>query len=71
MGGEQLLLIDVVNAHGVILLQTIWAVTPDLVAGRRRTAVERIADQRLLLARLAELVPAIAGHLPALAAIAA
>jgi hypothetical protein len=69
--GQQLLLIDIVNAYGVILLQTVWAVTPDLVAGRRRTDVERIDDQALLLNRLSKLVPLLAGHLPAATAAAA
>jgi hypothetical protein len=55
--GQQLLLIDIVNAHGVVILQTIWLVEPDPRAGRRRTDVERIGDQALLLARLRELVP--------------
>jgi hypothetical protein len=53
---ENLLVTDVVNAHGVVLLQTVWAITPDILAGRRRTDVERIADQAQLIGRLGELV---------------
>jgi len=34
--GETLLLVDVQNAHGVVLLRCIWATTPDL-CGHRRT----------------------------------
>jgi hypothetical protein len=44
---ETLLVIDVVTSAGVILLQTVWATTADLRAGRRRTDVERIADPAL------------------------
>ncbi len=68
---EHLLLIDVVNAHGRVILQTVWATTPDLRTGRRVTRSETIADQAQLVDRLAELVPLIAGHLPPYAAAAA
>jgi hypothetical protein len=61
--GEQLLLIDVVNAHGVVVLQTVWAPAGDLRFGRRLTRSERIADQAQLIGRLEELLPLIAGHL--------
>lgn len=50
------MLIDIVNAHGVVILQTIWATSPDVVAGHRLTRVERVDDPTLMLARLRELV---------------
>lgn len=62
--GEHLVLIDVVNAHGMVILQTIWAPAHDIRYGRRLTRSETIGDQAQLRDRLAELVPAIAGHLP-------
>jgi hypothetical protein len=34
--GEQLLLIDVVNAHGAVILQTIWGTTADARFGQPR-----------------------------------
>jgi hypothetical protein len=74
VGGEhaaQLLVIDVVNAHGAVILQTVWAPKDQLRYGRRETRSETIRDQGQLIARLAELVPEIAGHLPARAVAAA
>jgi hypothetical protein len=53
---ETLLVIDVVNAYGVILLQTVWATNTDLRAGHRRTDVERVADPAIMQHRLRELV---------------
>jgi hypothetical protein len=38
--GEQLLLIDVANAHGAVILQTIWGTTADARFGHRRTEIE-------------------------------
>ena len=61
---DELLVIDVVNSGGRVLLQLVWAITPDRLSGRRRTDIETIADRRYLMRRLAELVPLIAGHLP-------
>jgi hypothetical protein len=61
---DQLLLIDIVNAQGVVILQTIWAPADALRFGRRQTRTENIGNQAQLIARLAELVPLIAGHLP-------
>jgi alkylation response protein AidB-like acyl-CoA dehydrogenase len=55
MEGETLLVIDVVNSCGVILLQTVWATTGDY-AGHRRTDVERIADPAMMQHRLRDLV---------------
>jgi hypothetical protein len=55
----RLLVIDVVAAHGIAIVQTIWAVTPELRAGRRVTRAERFADPHTLRQRLAELVPLI------------
>jgi hypothetical protein len=69
--GDQLLVIDVVMSQGRLLLQTVWATEPDRLGGRRRTDIETIFDQAYLLCRLGELVPAIAGHLPAATAAAA
>ena len=69
--GDQLLLVDVVNAHGFVILQTIWAPADNLRYGRRVTRSETIRDQAQLLGRLGELVPLIAGHLPATTAAAA
>jgi hypothetical protein len=53
---ETLLVIDVVNSYGVILLQTVWATTADLSAGHRRTDIERIAEPAIMQHRLCELV---------------
>jgi hypothetical protein len=39
---ERLLVIDIINAEGRVLLQTVWAVTADRLAGRRRTDIEVI-----------------------------
>jgi hypothetical protein len=71
LDGEQLLLVDVVNAHGAVILQTIWAPGDAIRYGRRLTRTEPIADQAQLMDRLAELVPLIAGHLPLVPAAAA
>lgn len=51
--GESLLLIDIINAHGLIVLQTIWA----RARGPRRTDSETIKDEAQLMRRLGELVP--------------
>jgi hypothetical protein len=64
MGGETLVLVDVVNAHGRVILQTIWAPADNLRFGRRVTRVENIQDRAALLDRLIALVPLIAGELP-------
>jgi len=53
---ETLLIIDVVNSYGVVLLQTVWATTADLRAGHRRTDVERIAEPAIMQHRLRDLV---------------
>jgi hypothetical protein len=68
---DELLVVDVVNSGGRVLLQLVWSITPDRLSGRRRTDIETISDQRYLTRRLAELVPLIAGHLPATTAAAA
>lgn len=52
-----LVLIDIVSAHGVVILQTIWAPLDNLAYGRRLTRSETIADQDQLADRLAALVP--------------
>jgi hypothetical protein len=64
MDGDSLLLVDVVNAHGVVILQTVWAPADNVRFGRRVTRVENIQDQAQLLDRLIALVPLIAGELP-------
>jgi hypothetical protein len=46
-------------ARGAVVLQTIWATTPNHRAGHRRTDVEHIADVAVFMRRLAELAPAI------------
>ena len=56
MSTETLLVIDVVNSYGVILLQTVWATTIDLRSGHRRTDVERIAEPAIMQHRLRDLV---------------
>ena len=68
---DKLLLIDIVNSGGRVLLQTVWVTTPDIVAGRRRTDIEPIAEVALLLRRLRELVPLLIADVPAIAALAA
>jgi hypothetical protein len=53
--------IEVVNAEGRLIIQTVWATTADRRAGPRATRrVESVAGAEELMARLAELVPAIA-----------
>ena len=57
--GESLLLIDIINAEGLIIIQTVWATTPDRRRGHRLTRIENVADQTALMQRLAELAPAL------------
>jgi hypothetical protein len=57
--GETLLLIDIINAEGLIIIQTVWATTPDRRRGRRLTRFENVVDQAALIQRLAELTPAL------------
>jgi hypothetical protein len=52
---DRLLLINIVNTGAELILQTIWATTPDHRAGHRRTDIERIVDAAALRRRLAEL----------------
>ena len=64
--GETLLLIDIVNAEGVIIMQTIWATTPDrLRGGHRLTRIESVPDHASLMRRLTELSPMICWQFPA------
>jgi hypothetical protein len=56
--GETLLLIEIINAEGLIMIQTVWATTPDRRRGHRLTRFESVADQAALIQRLAELTPA-------------
>jgi hypothetical protein len=57
---ETLLLIDIVNAEGVIILQTVWATTPDRHYGHRLTRFETIIGGHApLMDRLAILTPAL------------
>jgi hypothetical protein len=55
---ETLLVIDVINASGVVILQTVWATTADVRAGHRRTDSETCPDAAGLMDRLGQLVPA-------------
>ena len=55
--GEKLLLIDIINAEGSIIIQTVWATTPDYRRGHRLTRFEDVADQAALIRRLTELAP--------------
>ena len=57
--GETLLLIDIINAEGLIMIQTVWATTPDRRRGHRLTRFESVADQAALIERLTELTPAL------------
>jgi hypothetical protein len=52
---EQLLLIDVVNAHGAVILQTIWEKTADTRFAYRRTDIETVPDLDHLVHRLNQL----------------
>jgi len=58
--GQHLLVIDVINAAGRLILQTVWATEADFRRGLRRTDFETIADSTALIARLAVLAPIIA-----------
>jgi hypothetical protein len=53
---ETLLVIDIVNSAGLVLLQSVWAETADLRVGRRRTDVEQIADPAIMQHRVRELI---------------
>lgn len=68
MEGEQLIDVVVIGGHGpAVVLQSIW-----IIRDRERVIrTERIRDRGSLLARLRELVPLIAGELPAPTAAAA
>lgn len=55
---ERLLLIDLVYAHGVVIMQTIWATGAETWrAGHRLTRTETIHHAAVLRGRLDELVP--------------
>jgi hypothetical protein len=56
IAGESLLHIGPSNAYGMLLIQTIWATTPDLEYGRRRTDIESPKTVVALQERLDELV---------------
>ena len=49
------MLIDVIDAEGVILVQTIWTTTPDRRAGPRLTRFEKFVTLPVLQQRLGEL----------------
>ena len=63
--GERLLMFDVINAAGRIMIHTIWATEADWRYGRRRTDTETvvasasdpIAEAAAVFARLRDLVP--------------
>ena len=60
---ETLLLIDVINAEGRLIVHTVWATTADRRAGPRVTRVEQIPEgvnaRAALIGRLTELALAI------------
>ena len=59
--GDELLAVDVISARDdLLILQTTWAPADRLRFGRRQS---RSAIRSVLLRRLTELVPLIAGHL--------
>ena len=65
--GLALIGVTILNAEGLIILQTISAA--DHGRGRRVTQTETVAGKATLIRRLAELVPAMTGQLdPILAA---
>jgi hypothetical protein len=47
------------RTEGLIIIQTVWATTPDRRRGHRLTRFEGVADQVTLIQRLAELTPAL------------
>ena len=55
-----LLLVSLINAEGLLIVQTIWATTADRRCGRRVTRHETVTDAGHMLRRLGELVPALA-----------
>jgi hypothetical protein len=52
---ETLLLIDIINAEGRLIVKTVWAATADRRTGPRLTRFEHVADAAQLLHRLGEL----------------
>jgi hypothetical protein len=44
--GETLLVVDVANRDGLIIVQTVWATTSDRRGGHRLTRLEDVADTR-------------------------
>ncbi len=58
---ERLLVIDIIDARGLIILQTIWATTADRCAGPRLTRSETVGGPAALMQRLGELTPALFG----------
>jgi hypothetical protein len=66
---EQLLVVDVVWAHGIAVVQTVWLRGGDRLGGRRETRNETLTTEAALTLRLAELSGAMFG-LDALAAAA-
>ncbi len=55
---DHLLLISIeCRAAPPVTPYAVWATTPDVHAGHRRTDIERIAGEAALLQRLAELAP--------------
>jgi hypothetical protein len=55
--GETLILVNIANAEGRIILQTIWATAPHRRQGHRRTDIEDVGSEGALLTRLRELAP--------------
>jgi hypothetical protein len=50
--GESLLLVEIINAEGLIIIQTVWATTPD----RRRGHRLHMADQ-IIMRSVGSLIP--------------
>jgi hypothetical protein len=50
---ETLLIINIAAVHGIVVMQTIWATTADLVTGHRLTRSEILADDAALFRRRA------------------
>jgi hypothetical protein len=62
LAGEKLLLIDIIDAEGSIIVQTVWSTTPDRRAGPRLTRFEKFATLPVLQQRLGELAALIWPH---------
>lgn len=50
-------MVTLINAHGRLIVQTVWATTEDRRYGPRITRLEHVTDAAHMLRRLDELVP--------------